>query len=343
MVERPTVNDLARMAGVSVATVDRVINNRLPVREDTARRVLEAAERLGFHATKLIRSRLRQQLPEFRVGLLLQKPEDPFYRGLAAQLERAITGNPEFRGAATIRYWTRYDPDEIAAELRALSGNADAVALVCPDYPAIVAAVEEIRSHDIPVFTLLSDCAPASRTCFLGIDGRQCGRTAGWIIRQTARRPGKVAVIIGNHQWRGQESREIGIRAYFRQHAPEFAVLDAIVNAESDLRTEEAVGDLLTRHHDLVGIYVAGGGRAGAIARLRVVPPDRRPALICTAQTGETRAGLEEGIVTMTICEPLDRLCEKLVVLVHLACGDSAARVPGHVFLPLELHTPENV
>ncbi|TIU74187.1 MAG: LacI family DNA-binding transcriptional regulator, partial [Mesorhizobium sp.] len=39
MAKRPTITDLARTSGVSVATVDRVLNNRLPVREETARRV----------------------------------------------------------------------------------------------------------------------------------------------------------------------------------------------------------------------------------------------------------------------------------------------------------------
>ncbi|TGR87419.1 LacI family transcriptional regulator, partial [Mesorhizobium sp. M2E.F.Ca.ET.209.01.1.1] len=43
MVKRPTITDLARVSGVSVATVDRVLNSRLPVRKETARRVYDAA------------------------------------------------------------------------------------------------------------------------------------------------------------------------------------------------------------------------------------------------------------------------------------------------------------
>jgi hypothetical protein len=58
MGRRPTIQDLAVSAGVSVATVDRVLNKRHPVKEGTARRVLEAAERIGFYATGLLRQRL---------------------------------------------------------------------------------------------------------------------------------------------------------------------------------------------------------------------------------------------------------------------------------------------
>ncbi|RVA59678.1 LacI family DNA-binding transcriptional regulator, partial [Mesorhizobium sp. M7A.F.Ca.CA.004.09.1.2] len=67
MVKRPTISDLARISGVSVATVDRVLNNRLPVREETARRVYETATDIGYHAAGLIKQRMRQELPEYRL------------------------------------------------------------------------------------------------------------------------------------------------------------------------------------------------------------------------------------------------------------------------------------
>ncbi|NKF34006.1 LacI family transcriptional regulator, partial [Pseudomonas sp. BGM005] len=54
---RPTISDLARASGVSVATVDRVLNGRHRVREETARRVYDAAQSIGYHAVGLIRQR----------------------------------------------------------------------------------------------------------------------------------------------------------------------------------------------------------------------------------------------------------------------------------------------
>ncbi|MFZ0206355.1 MAG: helix-turn-helix domain-containing protein, partial [Roseiarcus sp.] len=55
MSKRPTVADLAEAAGVSIATVDRVLNARHRVREPTAERVLGAAEAIGFHAAPLLK------------------------------------------------------------------------------------------------------------------------------------------------------------------------------------------------------------------------------------------------------------------------------------------------
>ena len=69
MAKRPTIDDLARVAGVSVATVDRVMNERHPVREETAHRVLAAAEKLGYHATGLLKQRLKDKLVQHQYML----------------------------------------------------------------------------------------------------------------------------------------------------------------------------------------------------------------------------------------------------------------------------------
>ena len=87
MAKRPTITDLARVSSFSVATVDRVLNSRLPVREETARRVYEAATEIGYHAAGLIKQRMRQELPEYRLGFLLLRGNDVFYGDFARELE----------------------------------------------------------------------------------------------------------------------------------------------------------------------------------------------------------------------------------------------------------------
>ena len=343
MVARATIADVAREAGVSVATVDRVVNGRLPVREDTARRVLDASQRLGFHAAGLIRARLREQLPEITVGLLLQRPEDPFYRDLTDRLTAAITGSRLFRGTVRADFWPADDPEDIAARLRRLGRRARAVAVVSPDHAAVAEAVAELTARGVPVFTLLSDLATSTRTSHLGIDGRKAGRTAAWVIHHAAKAAGPVGVIVGSRRFQGHELREIGFRSYFREIAPEFPVLEAVVNSESDAATEGAVVQLTEAWPDLAGIYMAGGGIAGAIAGLHRLAKDRRPALIVPALPPLARAALAERLLAAAVCEPIDRLCERLLDLVVLALEGETARLPNTILLPMDLFTPENL
>ena len=82
---------------------------------------------------------------------------------------------------------------------------------------------------------------------------------------------------------------------------------------------------------------------AGGISGMRQIAPDRRPTMVCAALTPQTRAGLSEGILSLTICEPIDRLCEQLIELIVLALDERAARMPNQVILPMDLFTPENL
>ena len=142
--------------------------------------------------------------------------------------------------------------------------------MVAPDHPSVTAAVEALRDRGVPVFALLSDFAAGVREGYVGREQPQ-GRAHRGLDDRPARRarPGKVAVFVGSHRFHGQELREIGFRAYFRENAPEFEVLETLVNLETRQITHEATLSLLQRHPDLVGLYVAGGGMEGAIAALR--------------------------------------------------------------------------
>ena len=269
MGKRPTVADVARSAGLSVATVDRVLNGRLRVREETARRVYEAATATGYHAAGLIKQRMREALPEYRLGFQLLRPDTYFYRQFAREIVDAVERSPRMRGIATVEFSPSLVPSEIIAGLQRLGKTSRALALVAPDHPTLTAAVAELMARGVPVFALLSDFAAGVREGYVGLDNRKVGRTAAWMIAKAASRPGKVAIFVGSHRFDGHELREMGFRTFFREQAPDFTILETQVNLEAAQITHEAIASLLARHPDLVGCYVAGGGIEGAIEALR--------------------------------------------------------------------------
>ena len=343
MARRPTIASVADTAGVSVATVDRVLNGRLPVREETARRVYEAAAGVGYHAAGLIRQRMRQDLTEYRLGFLLRKPEDFFYRELAREIAGAVERSPRMRGVATIEFSTSLVPADIVERLRRLGARTRSVALVGPDHPTLTVAVEELKAKGVPVFSLLSDLAPGLREGYVGVDNRKAGRTAAWMIAKCAKRRGKVAVFVGSHRFHGHELREIGFRTYFREHAPDFTVLETLVNLETPQITHEAIASLLARHPDLVGCYVAGGGMEGAISALREAGGGDGLVAVCNEITPETRAALADSVLTMVIATPLAALASELVDLMINAIEADSASVPGQTFVPFDIFLPENL
>lgn len=83
---RATMNDVARLAGVSLKTVSRVVNEESGVHERTTGRVLEAIEQLGFRRHLGARN-LRQGVATSMVGLLLEDVSNPFYSALTRGAE----------------------------------------------------------------------------------------------------------------------------------------------------------------------------------------------------------------------------------------------------------------
>ena len=79
MAGRPTIKDVARAEGVSATTVDRALNGRAMVRDETMRRIADAADRIGYHGMGVFQSRLERPLPELRLGFVLLKKSQEFY------------------------------------------------------------------------------------------------------------------------------------------------------------------------------------------------------------------------------------------------------------------------
>ncbi|MCB1348513.1 MAG: LacI family DNA-binding transcriptional regulator [Maritimibacter sp.] len=343
MARRPTMTDLAREAGVGVATVDRVLNGRSKVREETARRVAEAAHRIGYHAKGLIDNRLSIEIPEMHFGFVLHKQKQEFYQDFAREIERAVSARRDIRGRATIRFSPGQNPEDFSRLMQELGAKVDAIASSAVNHHSVSTAVERLKAGGVPCFSLLNDFGQGVRENYLGLNNLKVGRIAASMIAMTSRASGKVAVFVGGNRWHGHELRETGFRSYFRESAPGFTVLDTLVNLETRQITYEATLDLLHRHPDLAGIYVAGGGMEGAIAALREARNPGKVRLVVNELISDSRDGLSDQYVTMVISTPLAELCAALVDYMVKVVDKGPSDAPGQHFLEPRLYISESI
>ena len=343
MARRPTIQDIAEAAQVSVATVDRVLNGRLKVREETARKVSDAAHRVGYHATNLIEQRLRADLPEVRMGFVLQKERQAFYQTLTSEINEAVRGIPGIRGRAIIEYATSQSPGEIARIMQGLRGRADVVAATAVNHNQTTEAVLALKEAGVATFAMFNDFAQGERLNYIGLNNLRVGRIAAWMLATSARKQGKIAFFVGGHRWHGHELRETGFRSYFRETKPQFQVLDTLVNLETRQLTYEATLDLLSRHPDVVGLYLAGGGMEGAIQAMREVRKPGQVSMVVNELTPESRSALSDGYLTMVIGTPLRQLCADLGGLMKTAVLEPDNILPSQQFLDPVIYVPESV
>ncbi len=341
MAKRPTLQDLAREAGVGIATVDRVVHGRPHVSVQTADRVAAAAERIGYHVGGRIAARHGPAPRRIRLGIVLHKQAQPFYRAFASALEVAVA-RIDARVDSRIVYAPSQSPEDFAAALREVAEDADAIAGSAVNHTAVDTAVRELTAAGLPVFALLNDFAQGARTAYFGLDNMRVGRIAGWMLATLIRQPGNVAVFVGGNRWHGHVLREMGFRACLRERASTLQVLETKVNLETRQVTYEATLDLLDRVPDLRGLYVAGGGMEGAIGALRETRPPGRVMLVVNELTPDSRAALADGYAVLAIATPLEALSRSLVAAMLSAAKGQPPTTDRHIFEP-QLYLPESV
>lgn len=342
MANRPTIKDLAQAAGVGVATVDRALNSRSNVRQETLDRVLEAAERIGYPTRVLTARREDKSRPLIKFGFVLHKGAQEFYRNFARELQKAVESRTDIRGRAVIRFAASQAPDDFAKEILEVSRDCDVIATSAVNHPSLSDLAGKLIGEGIPIFALLNDFAQGVRQNYLGLNNVKVGRIAAWMIVAQVRTFGKVAVFVGGNRWHGHLLRETGFQSYIREYAPEFQMLDTVVNLETRQVTYEATLELLSRQPDLRGIYVAGGGMEGAIAALRETRPPGKIALVVNELTEDSRKALVDRYITMVIATPLQELSHDLVELMIDAVSKGPDATSSQHFMTPQLYVPES-
>ncbi|ANG61587.1 LacI family transcriptional regulator [Marinobacterium aestuarii] len=339
----PTLADVAKKAGVGIATVDRVVNGRVKVRPETAQQVLEAAEAIGYRGAGIIRRRLEEEAPERRLGFILQKRSTPFYKALAEELIRATEASKAIRGTPVVEFIDELKPQNVVDAMHKLAAKVDALAVVTANHPAVCLAIDQLHAKGIPTFALVSDLTTELRAGHVGRENRKAGRTAAWSIARLSKKPGKVVVLLGSHSYLCQEICEISFRSYFRENAPQFQVLETLVSREDPEQARASIQALIENNADLVGIYVAGGGIEGIIEVLRKTDPATRPFVVCTDLTEETRIALIDGTVDLVLSNPRDVIAERLVEAMARVLDRGMGTEPIQIPVPLEIYTSENL
>lgn len=344
MKPKVTIQAIAEAAGVSSATVDRVLNSRLPVREGTALRVIEAAEQLGYHAVHLMRQRLSTSGARRRLGFCLQKRASPFYQAFAQSLRDAVERITDRRGSAVVEFVDDLEPQAIGEKLLQLGRRCDGLGVVALDHPHVNDAVACLHDEGHPCLALLTDLSAPQRLGCVSIDNRQRGRTAAWGVRRLTQREGEVGVFVGSHRYLGQETSEMAFRSALREQAPGLRVLDAQVNLEDEQMAYEATLGLLQRHPQLVGLYdAAGGGSVGIVRALREAA-SRKVVFVSHELTPSHRLGLIDGWIDLILQTPLTALSETAVRTLLQALEPGRGAVSGlSCVVPFEIYTSENV
>ena len=251
--KKATIPEIARAAGVSATTVDRVLNGRPNVHPRTVALVRQA---MGDLASRYQESEGTR--PPTRMAFIVHSGPNPSLNSFADGLIHEAAEMKENIQASVKRVRIN-DPIGLAHALDEVAEFADAVGAMPIGHPAVKEAAARISATK-PFVALLSPLAAGSGWPFVGQDNYAAGRAAGFLMGNfLAPESGRVAVVAGSLAFPAHEERERGFRRVMRDDFPGFELGPTLESDDDDAKTAEIVHMLLDQKDRVVGLYNAGG------------------------------------------------------------------------------------
>ncbi|CAN7480971.1 LacI family DNA-binding transcriptional regulator [Rhizobium sp. LjRoot258] len=294
---RPTVHDIAAAAGVSLATVDRVLNQRPGVRHVTREKVENAIREIGYirdvAAANLAKGRT------YPLVFILPASDNSFMHGLNAEVRAAAARSSVERTNIRTLEVPAFDPSALVNVLDELrKERPSGIALVATDAPEVRDAVDRLVKDGIPVVTLVSDLTGSQRHHYAGVDNIAAGRTAARLLgRFLGGAKGEIAVLAGSMLVRDHRERLEGFAAVIAAEFPSLSILPVIEGRDDPEMAHMLVADALSKNSGIIGIYSLGAGNRGLIKALKEKAVDRSLTVIAHELTAHTRAALLDGTI----------------------------------------------
>jgi LacI family transcriptional regulator len=339
---RPTVHDIAREAGVSLATVDRVLNGRPRVRESSIKLVQTAVEKLGY--VRDVSAANLAKRKQYRFAFVIPDSKSEFVGTIRDALGEASQSPGPDRISVGAIVVPADDPNATARILSGIDAeHFDGVAIMCPESPQVRDAVMRLKQAGLAVVALVSDLPSSARDHFVGVDNVAAGRTAGALMgRFLGAKPGKVLVVSGSLLSRDSLERRHGFDSILAERFPAVEILPTIESRDDNQRLISIIKQVVATHRDVIGIYALGSGNTAILDVLRATGKIGGCTLIMHELTPSTRAALDAEEVDAVIMQNVGHLVRSSIRVLR-AYVDKSGFVGSQEKIRIEIVMKENL
>ena len=309
----PTINDIARVAEVSLATVDRVLNARPGVREKTVQKVNQAIADLGYvrdtAAANLARGRV------YNFVFILPANSNEFLISLEAQTQALAQSLRHERTRISVVRVAAFDPVALARAIKEIDGQkVDGVAIFGPETPSVRDSIAHLKANGVSVVSLVADIPSSGRDHYIGVDNIAAGRTAAQLLgRFLEPKQGKILVLTGSMLARDHLERRLGFDEVMARDFPQLQVLASLEGRDDPDLIERLLPVVLADNPDVIGIYSSAAGNEGLLRFFDSNTSENAPVVIAHELTPLSRAALAKGMFDAVISQDSGHLVRSAV------------------------------
>jgi len=319
-----TIKEIAKLAGVSRGTVDRVLNSRGSVSPSTERKVLEIARAVKYSPNRAGKSlAVRKKMLKFGFVLFSSIASNPFFEDVVFGIKSRAAELAEFGVTVEIRYAAIDDPKRQAACIDELTElGIDGLAIIPINHPLIADRLRHLSESGIPVVTSNSDIPGCGRIAYVGSDYYKSGETAAGLMNLATRGCANVGIIMGSALVLCHSERVDGFSQCTAKEFPDIRIIDSAVNNDDDFESFSVTKDMIKRFPQIDALYLAAGGITGACRAVKDIGLAGKISIISYDATPTTCQLLRDGVISATIAQqpvfqgakPLDILLDYLVM-----------------------------
>lgn len=297
-----TIAEIARLAGVSRGTVDRVVNNRGSVSEENRNRILKIIEANGFVPNKAGKT-LAIRKKSLKLGFLLfNTTNNPFFLDVEKGIDRFI-GEYAPYGVEVLRAYCSLsdEADTIRAIDHLVDEGIHGLAITPIDSPLVDRRIRELQKTGIPVVTVNSDLPTCGRLSYVGSDYKKAGETAAGMMGLLMHGQGKVGILIGSSSVLCHTQRECGFREVLNARFSNMEITSTLQGQDDDQISYQKVKTLLEIEQPNA-LYLAAAGTEGALRAVQesgrslvIVAHDVSPAIRKALQQGELQVAIDQN------------------------------------------------
>ena len=309
----PTINDIARVAEVSLATVDRVLNSRPGVRDKTVQKVHKAIADLGYvrdtAAANLARGRV------YNFVFVLPSNSNEFIASLVGQIEQLAASLRRERTRLSYVRVAAFDPVALAEAIdRIDASTVDGVAIFGPETPSVRDSVAHLKANGVTVVSLVADVPSSERDHNIGVDNVAAGRTAAQLLgRFVGPQEASILVLTGSMLARDHLERRLGFDEVMARDFPHLNILASLEGRDDPDLIERLLPTTLAENPNVIGVYSSAAGNEGLLRYLVTCKRQDRPIVVAHELTPLSRQALLDGLFDAIISQDSGHLVRSAV------------------------------
>ena len=225
--QQPTIKDIAKMAGVSIATVDRVLHNRGKVSKKNLDLISAAIETLSYKPNQIARA-LSSRKSNIKIGLVLPQVESDFWGEIIEGVQAAQAHLSPFGVELITEFSYSYDLDEQLKSInQVLKMNVNGL-IMTPLYDGSRDIVDRCIPKEVPYATVIDDMPGSRRLFHIGPDDFAIGNLAARLTELYCRPRGNVVILSPNNSLIETQQRISGFVSKVKQEQLALNILQII-------------------------------------------------------------------------------------------------------------------